>query len=264
MSRRDQGLLLLLTGLVAVRLVVEGTYDTYVRTGMRIPLLLASAVLIALGVTTAFRGALAADRRAAGRDEPPGPGTSGHRHDDDLDHDHRGGDAHEHRPWVGWLLALPLAVLVTVAPPALGADAAGRQAAYAPQIEGTAFPALPEPVDGAVELRLGSFVDRALWDAGDSLAGTPVRLTGFVVHDDAVDGGFLLTRFRIACCAADAVPVQVAVLDAAVVPDEDEWVEVTGELVDPPDFDPQAADLPRVDLTATSILPTSEPASPYE
>ena len=47
MSRRAQGILLLLIGLVAVRLVLSGTYDSYVQPAMRIPLLLASAFLIA-------------------------------------------------------------------------------------------------------------------------------------------------------------------------------------------------------------------------
>jgi uncharacterized repeat protein (TIGR03943 family) len=247
-------MLLLLTALVALRLVVGGTYDTYVRAGMRIPLLLASAFLAVLGLATAFRGALAADRRAVARRD----GVDLDDPSDDHGHDH------DHRPSIGWLLAAPLTVLVLIAPPALGADAAGRQDAYAPQLGQTRFPDLPAPVDGAVDLRLAAFVDRALWDAGDSLDGTPVGLEGFVDRDASVPDGFLLTRFQIACCAADAVPVRVAVLDPPAVPDEDQWVRVTGVLVPPPTFDPAASTYPVVEVTAQSVDEIPEPASPYE
>lgn len=121
MSRRTQGFLLMLTGLVAFRLVITGTYDAYVRPGMRIPLLATSAFLVVLGVGTAFAEAWRADRDHRGSE--PGSGTA------DRDHDATGEDHHEHRPWVGWLLAAPLAVLVLVAPAPLGADAASRQEA---------------------------------------------------------------------------------------------------------------------------------------
>lgn len=266
MNRRAQGLLLLLTGLVAFRLVVTGTYDAYVQSAMRWPLLAASAFLVALGVGTAFHAAWREDRRARGddpADDPadahaapdPAPVTDDHGHD----HDH----GHQHRPFVGWLLALPLAVLLLVAPASLGADAATRQEAYTPEIAGTVFPPLPEPTDGAVDLRIGEFVDRALWDEGGSLDDTPVRLTGFVVHDPAVDG-FVLARFRIACCAADAIPIKVAVLDDGGRPPEDQWLEVVGVAVDRPPTEPGADEIPQVELTLTSYEAVDEPASPYE
>jgi uncharacterized repeat protein (TIGR03943 family) len=254
-------MLLLLTALVALRLVVAGTYDTYVRAGMRIPLLLASGFLALLGLATAFRGALAADRRAVARRD----GVDLDDPSDDHGHDLGApSDDHDHRPSIGWLLAAPLTVLVLIAPPALGADAAGRQDAYAPQLGQSRFPELPAPVDGAVDLRLAAFVDRALWDAGESLDGTPVRLEGFVDQDASVPDGFLLTRFQIACCAADAVPIRVAVLEPPAVPDEDQWVRVTGVLVPPPPFDPAASTYPVVELTARSVEEIPEPASPYE
>jgi uncharacterized repeat protein (TIGR03943 family) len=242
-SRRSEGLLLVLAGLVAFRLVVIGTYDQYVRTGMRLPLVVASAVLVAIGVVTTVRGALAEDRVAAG--EAP---------------EH---ESHDHAPLVGWLLIAPIGVLLAIAPASLGADAAARQPAYTSSIQSSAFPALPEPRDGAVDVRLAEFVDRALWDAERSLDGTSVRLTGFVVHDDRVEGGFLLTRFQIACCAADAVPVEVAVPDPPSDHPDDQWVEVVGRLVPPVEATGSGA-LPLVGIDAEEVVAIPEPETPYE
>lgn len=240
MSRRAEGLLLVLVGLVAFRLVLTGTYDQYVRAGMRLPLLAASAFLVVLGAWTTVTEALREDRGEAS--------DGGHHHG---------------RPLVGWFLLLPLAVLVTVAPAALGADAATRQRAYQPAIERVRYGPLPEARAGAVDLRLAEFVDRALWDAGNSLDGTTVRLTGFVVHDEAVPDGFLLTRFQIACCAADAVPVKVAVPDPPSDPADDQWVQIVGRLVPLPAFDEQG-DLPMVAVEVDELVVTAEPESPYE
>lgn len=270
MTRRAQGLLLLLTGLVAFRLVVTGTYDSYLQPAMRWPLLAASAFLVVLGIGTAFAEAWREDKgTTVGHDPadafaaPDGEADAehdlGHHHDG---HDHDGHD-HEHRPAVGWLLALPLAVLLLVAPAPLGADAAERQEAYTPQIEASAFPPLPAERAGAVDLRIGEFVDRALWDRGGSLDGAPVRLTGFVVHDDEVEG-FVLARFRIACCAADAIPIKVHVLTDEPRPPEDQWVEVVGTLVERPPTRPGSDEIAPVEIEASSVDEVPEPASPYE
>ena len=254
MNRRTQGFLLLLTGLVAFRLVLIGAYDAYVQPGMRIPLLAASAFLVVLGIGTAFHEAWQADRptgeddAVADREPVPGP-----------DEEH-----HEHRPLVAWLLVLPLAVLLLVAPAPLGADAATRQDAYTPDIEGSVFPGLEEPSDGAVTMRIGEFVDRALWDEGGSLDDATVRLRGFVVHDPQAGDGFVLARFRIACCAADAIPVKIIVRDGGPRPAEDEWLEVTGTLLERPEPDTDADQIPPVEIAAASVQLIEEPASPYE
>ena len=259
MSRRTQGFLLMLTGLVAFRLVITGTYDAYVRPGMRIPLLATSAFLVVLGVGTAFAEAWRADRDHRGSEAESGTVDRDHEATgEDDDHDH------EHRPWVGWLLAAPLAVLVLVAPAPLGADAASRQEAYVPAIEASRFPALRPPTDGAVNLRIGEFVDRAIWDEGGSLDDATVRLKGFVVHDPAAGDDFVLARFRISCCAADAIPVKIIVREGGPRPEENQWLEVTGTLVDRPEVDQASGRFPPVEIAATSVRPIPEPAIPYE
>lgn len=265
MTRRAQGLLLLLTGLVAFRLVVTGTYDSYLQPAMRWPLISASAFLVVLGIGTAFAEAWREDQGTAPGGDDPADALATPDGEPDADHEvhHRAGHDQEHRPAVGWLLALPLAVLLLVAPAPLGADAAGRQEAYTPQIEASAFPPLPAERDGAVDLRIGEFVDRAFWDRGGSLDGASVRLTGFVVHDDEVDG-FVLARFRIACCAADAIPIKVHVLTDGPRPPEDQWVEVVGTLVERPPTRPGSDEIAAVEIEATSVDEVPEPASPYE
>lgn len=254
MSARVRGTLVLVLGFVALRLVITGSFDRYVKPGMRWPLVACGVVLVQLGLATSIWGDEADDE--AGHHG----GGDGHRHGGDAD-----GEAHDHHhvPRVGWLLVLPLVVLLLVAPPALGADAASREAAPLPRYQGSAFPPLDVGGDGVAALGLTEFVDRALWDDAHSVEDQPVRLTGLVVHDDDVPDGFLLTRFVVSCCAADAIPVQTGVVGGGRPP-QDTWVEVEGTLVAPPAIDPDATELPLIELEATAVRPIDEPANPYE
>ncbi len=251
MNRRAQGLLVAVLGMVALRLVVNGSFDSYVKPAMFWPLVAAGAILVVLGLTTMFRAAAHEDRIAASAE--PEAAHLAHEHD----HDHEGG------PAVAWLLVLPLVTLLLVAPPALGADAAIRQTPAVPVYQGSVFPALRVGDDGVADLSIPEFLDRAFWDSAHALDGTPVRLTGLVVHSDELPDGFLLTRFVLTCCAADALPVQVGVRGGGT-PEEDTWVEVEGTLVPPDEVRPTDTDLPRVDLEATSVTEIPEPADPYQ
>jgi uncharacterized membrane protein YcgQ (UPF0703/DUF1980 family) len=84
-----------------------------------------------------------------------------------------------------------------------------------------------------------------------------------VVHDDAVPDGFVLTRFQIACCAADAVAIKVAVPDPPTDPADDQWVEVVGRLVPPPEVDDDGV-YPLVEIDVDELVLTTEPSTPYE
>jgi uncharacterized repeat protein (TIGR03943 family) len=79
-----------------------------------------------------------------------------------------------------------------------------------------------------VDLTLMEFLTRSYHDRDETLAGVEVRLVGFVLGDPSEPDGCQLTRFRMSCCAADAVAVGVDVrgLDGARPPD-DTWVEVS-------------------------------------
>ena len=132
------------------------------------------------------------------------------------------GHDHAHLPRTAWLLALPLLVLTVVTPPSLGAYAAARGTSTVEATSGEVA-ALPAPVDGAVELTLTEFATRAVY-APDTLEGTTLRLTGFVLPEES---GWSLARIALACCAADGRPVRVSVTGAEA-PAADSWVVLEG------------------------------------
>jgi uncharacterized repeat protein (TIGR03943 family) len=117
---------------------------------------------------------------------------------------------------------------------------------------------------GVPALPLSDYIGTARGRASNAkyLATHDVRVLGFVTPDDAGRAHrFLLTRFRIGCCAADAVPLQ---LDVFVPPDQhippkNHWAEVTLRLVRP---------MPRNALTtqvrASHIEPVGKPDQPYD
>ena len=251
MRRVDATALLVVIGAFAL---VVGRTDVallYVRPSSRLWLTLAGVALLALGVAQA--ALLVRDRRATEAD-----GT-------DPDEGHRLGR-------VGWLLVVPVAIAVAVGANPLGSYAAGRQNGERTLPAGE--------FDLEQHLRAGSFAGqapalrvldflRAADDPDDRslLLETPVRLTGFVTHD-ADEGDphhFLLTRFTIGCCAADAIAlfVQVEVPDHAL-PEADAWVEVEGVLLADPwsDDDPYTPDRPR--LEAREVRAVEQPTEVYE
>lgn len=243
-----QGGVLAVLGVVAVRLAVDGGFLAYVKPGMRVPLLAAGVSLIALGLVTIWR-ASASDGDGEGDDQ------DGHGH------------APGHAPPVAWLLLLPVAALVLIAPAPLGAYAAGRQRqATPPGNADLGFAPLPAVVDGARPITIGEFLQRAVWDTKHGLAGERVRLAGFVVPRKGHPDEFQLTRFVISCCAADALAVDVTVqrIDGAV-PAANEWVSVEGTWVEPSggDYDLEAGP-PLIAIDADTITPVAEPANPYE
>ncbi len=166
--------------------------------------------------------------------------------------------AHGHRPRVAWLLLAPVVVVLGIAPRSLGSAALARATRSRATYVYADGSWAKLPADGVpLAMTIGEFVERTY--AGATTRGVPVKLTGFVVPDDDGSGTFRVVRFRISCCAADAAPVAVRVVDPpADRPKADSWVTITGTLV--PD-DPAALD-PRFEVTALEAI--DEPSSPYE
>jgi uncharacterized repeat protein (TIGR03943 family) len=220
--RVGQGSLLFAVGLNTVYLSASGRYLWFLKPGIRFPMTATGVLLVALGAWTLWPCVAA---YVNGEDDP----VTGDRTPDHDAYDHHG-TAHRGPP-VGWLLALPLVALALVSPPPLSADAARHEMGRAVPVPRYAeFPPLPLATDGPVELRVSAFVARATYDRHESLAGVRVRLTGFVVRDPDVADGYLLTRFSLACCAADAFASQVEVRGVAgLPPPEDSWVVVVGQ-----------------------------------
>ncbi len=206
---------------------------------MRYPLLAATAVLLAFGLYELWNGYRevqadeSADRRSAG-------------------------------PVVGWLLVLPLGVLLSVAPTGLGAAAAARVGNFIPTESGREFPPL-DPSAGPVEMAVFDFIDRAYWDDDGSLEGVTVRMEGLVVNNDELPDGFRLTRFLVSCCAADGVPIQVTLHDTGPPLPDDTWVvaDVVWRPPDVPYVEQEGERLVEADAVSITVRPEA-PTDAYE
>lgn len=232
-------MLLLSLGLVAAGLIRTGGYGWFVQQRMLWPLVFAAVVLVLLGTYEAVQGV---------RQELKVPDSK------------RWGVA----PVVGWLLLLPLVVLIGVSPAGLGAAAAGRVEAFTPTDQTDTFGPL-NASNGPVEMRVYDFLDRALWDTDESLDGVPVRLEGLVVNDERVPDGFMLTRFMVSCCAADGIPLQVAVRGVEAPLPNDTWVvvDLMWQAPEVPYAEAGGATIVEADVIGVTPVPEA-PNDPYE
>jgi len=247
-DERTQGALLLAVGGIAVRLGLTSAALNYVRPGIQPLLLVAGGFLVVLGGATVVR---------AFRGKPDQLDMHGH-----ADHGH--GNQPGHGPAVAWLLTLPLLALLLIAPPPLGAFAAGRQSDRPLANNGAAFGPLPEEVEGAIPMRQSEYTFRALYDTDRSLEGQTIRLTGFVTPSEEDGIAFQLTRFTIACCAADGQAINVAVRADQPAPPVDTWLEVEGEWVERPGHTIGEISQEPPIIEANAMRQIEQPAEPYE
>jgi len=126
------------------------------------------------------------------------------------------------------LLVLPLFVLAATGSESLGGDAYStrKQGGSRSSFRATRPSLFPTPVGGGpIEtstLELNEF--------GDSFEGLTVKFSGRVAKDERWGPEFfVLYRFQIVCCAADAIPVAVLVENTPkIAAQKDDWLEVTG------------------------------------
>ena len=241
MNGLGRAVVLLWLGTVTIRLVWTGGFGWFVQQRMRYPLLAAAVVLLGFGLYEAFLG---------------------------MGNEKRDPDSIRRSvaPKVGWLLILPFLVLISVAPTGLGAAAADRVDAYTPTESEITYAAV-DSADGPVEMRVYEFLDRAIWDDSGSLEDVPIRLEGLVVNDPSVPDGFKLTRFLVSCCAADGIPLQVAVHGTPALED-DTWV-VADVVWRPPDTpyrdrdDEWVVEADAIEVTVVEDAPNDPYESPY-
>lgn len=154
---------------------------------------------------------------------------------------------------VGFVL-LPVVAILVLPPAALGSYAASRRSLASGLV--TTAPSL----ESGGEVTLAA-VAAAGWseEARRSLvqrAGSRVTFDGIVARRDgqAADE-FMLTRFIVSCCVADALSVQVRVVGAPPGElEEDQWVRVIGA------FYPVGRE---VVVDASDITPIPQPDDPY-
>jgi len=238
-DEQTRSVLLGAVGATAVWLGRSGEALNYVRPGLAPLVLAAGVVLLALGVLPPL-GLLGG-----------AAGTAG------------GGGGHRHRARVGWLLLVPVLVVLVVQPAALGSYAVSSRSVVPGSGGDGGFPPLSAPVRGAVPMPMAEFVTRAVRDPGQSLAGVRVRLVGFVAPAEANDGGYRLTRFVIFCCAADAEALQAVVRGDPVPRARDQWLEVEGTWRPRPAAVDDPSPPPPV-LDADGVRPITPPRPPYE
>lgn len=223
--------LLLVLGTVVVQLVRTDTHLRYVKDWLGLPLVVSGVLLALLGAA----GVFASRSSAPDRSSPSA---------------------------VGWLLVVPIGLILLVDPPALGSYGLQGRATVvaAPQ---QPLGTLPPPRDGAVELTLRDYARRVAFEPA-GLADARLRLIGFAVPatpaETARHGrGFYLTRIALNCCAADGQAVRVFV-QAATTARPDTWWQVEGraEL-------PSGAPASRADavLRADQLTAMEQPTNPY-
>jgi uncharacterized repeat protein (TIGR03943 family) len=216
MSRGTQNTLVLLVGLSAVVMVIKGTYLHFVKPSLLPWLIAAAIVLIALAVASIVR-----DLRHAPAEE----------------HGHR------HRPWLVWLLLVPIALTTFVVPPPLGAQGTAPETIAATEPVRRAFP--PLPAGRAPAVPIPDVVMRAAADSANSLDRRLITITGFTLkYPEGTDLG----RVVIVCCAADAQLARIhlagpALAEAADYP-EDTWLQLQGTVV------------PGTSTASTNFIPT--------
>jgi putative membrane protein len=271
-NRETGSVLLVLVGGALLRIAAGETYLRYVKAGLRVPLLVAGAILVLLGLVSLWR------ENPGARSRRSAPYLAPNRADQATDHwadhraDHRadqpertdaaGPAGHRHGHRVAWLLLLPVFAIFLIAPPALGSYAADRDTAVQvpPPAASGDFP--PLPAGDPVTVRLDEYEARSVWDAGRTLAGRRVALVGFVTLRPG--GGYYLTRIVITCCAADATAARVLVTGAGAGGfGKDTWLEVVGHYAGV-DHSRDGQIGPIAQIGADSVRQVPTPVEPYQ
>jgi uncharacterized repeat protein (TIGR03943 family) len=233
-DEQTRSLLLVVLGATATWLWWSGDVLNYVRPGLAPYLMASGVILVGLGLLPPL--GLLGDQAA---------GHPGH-----------------HRARVGWLLLVPVLVVMLVQPTALGSYAVSSRSTV-PGGDG-GFQPLAAPVRGAVPMSMAEFVTRAERDPARSLAGVRVRLVGFVAPSQGKEGGYRLTRFVIFCCAADAEALQAVVRGDPTPRARDQWLEVEGTWLPRPTAAEDDPSPPPPALHVDSVRPAAPARPPYE
>jgi uncharacterized repeat protein (TIGR03943 family) len=270
----------LILGILAgglARLTATDAYLAYVRPSMRVPVVVSVLVLAVLALSSANRadrvgGGVAVDDVVGELEDDRDPvvlaraptvpvGPDGPADDEVGDHGHH----HHGAPRIGWLLLVPVLCIAVVPLRPLGADALSDRSANV-VAEGRSGPSDLEtelPEGGPVSML--AFAMRVINDPNRPFT-EPVTLVGFVAEQPSVEDGFVLARFVISCCAADAQPILVHVVTDGPVPAPDTWVEVTGmQGTSTASLEPsERADAENIRLDAATVEEIPEPVEPYE
>ena len=198
MTREARALILTTVALLLLRLSLTGEHVLFVKPSMGPYLLVAGVVVAVFSLCVMLE-----------------PGAEGHHHH----------GAHR----LAWLLMAPCVVVFVIGPAPLGSFMASRQPQHVPDPGSGKEYRLPSPVDGAVDITIADINQHGLYDTHRYMDRVHLRVDGFVASDSDGSGGtFLLTRFVLYCCAADAYPVSVRVSGIKNIPHHDTWLRIEG------------------------------------
>jgi putative membrane protein len=239
--RAFQALLLALTGFFLLERVWSGQILLYINQRYVFLVLLAAVGLIILAQV------VLQERKKAAQDEPAG--------------EHAALEEPRSRANLAWL-AIPLLVGVIIPARALGTSSLPVRGI------GVSSPFLLQGASGAVALERPetqrTVLDwiRAFHASTDpaTLNGSAVDVVGFVYHDPRLKSDqFLIGRYTVACCIADATAIGITVNWAAAGDlQNNQWVRVQGSL-SAGQLEGQAVPV----IAAASVTPIPEPAQPY-
>ncbi|MDX2161501.1 MAG: TIGR03943 family protein [bacterium] len=239
--------LLIGLGVYFVRTIVTGSLTNYINERFAWLSYLAAALFLLLGLYSLWI-AVRASRSDAALHQ-----ALNHDHDHDHDADH----THEQISW-GTLaiLAIPLLLGTLIPSRPLGAEAISGNLATSASI-GATTTFTTQPLDRNVLDWLRYFA--TLGDYQEAV-GQPADVIGFVYKEPTFgDDQFMVARFTVSCCVADAsaigVPVQFA--DSATL-EQGAWVRVRGAFT-VGDF--QGDTMPV--LVADALEPVEQPKHPY-
>jgi uncharacterized repeat protein (TIGR03943 family) len=232
-------------GGVAIMLWWNGTIRLLLHPKFFLWVLLGGITLLVLVVLRAIAVWRSVDELAAVPDHAHDHGHCDHEHEHehchhDHDHDHEHGHDHSHdhdhehgwAPWRYVVLLLPVVLYFLNLPnQGFSADAGGSDLSDLSLNAPATVNSTGQVSVGFVELQQASLTP----ESREFYEGKTVTLTGqYKGHDSK---RFTLVRYKIACCAADAVPLNAVIMvndksSEKVDPDRyrNMWVQVTGRI----------------------------------
>ncbi|MCA9918037.1 MAG: TIGR03943 family protein [Anaerolineales bacterium] len=255
MKQTVKVILLIALGIFLLSRLLSGTLSFYIHPRFNVLTLLTAVGLTALGIAYAIQ-----QRQQAAH----------HHHHDEEGHEHDHAHEHVHSHDVSWagllLLAIPVVLGLLVEPRPLGASALQNREINIGNDTSLVSANAPEASELSVIANAGerNILDwQYLFQRSDNptdFNGEEAHVIGFVYQDDRFgETQFMVSRFTVSCCVADAAPIGLIVEwpeTAVLTPDS--WVEVSGTI--------QARTFNGVQmpiLVAETVVPTDAPSQPY-
>ena len=133
--------------------------------------------------------------------------------------------------WRLGAIVFPVVATLALPPASLGSFATDRRSSFVSSGYASSAADIESGELSLIDVA-GAVRDRDAMKALVQRAGTEVSFVGFVARDSSMPADeFMLSRFLVSCCVADALSIQVRVVGAPPGQfGEDDWVRVTGAM----------------------------------